>query len=255
MARRKVGWKDTSIRSGFGGPNRERRYRGVKGEKHYIRIMTECEEYNVHAVNDVLEPNDDGTERVFNIVCSKQWDDDAEEYVGSCLACERDYDISTRYICGIVLLGVKKGTKGKVQLIDPENSPHYWDFGADKYRKLSNHAIELAEADPPKSLTSVEFAVTCEDNNFQKLDIAVSQGKRMTTKEHVSEWKEQGDELIEGAAGPLPEKEQRRALKKRKQKDAPKKKRKHVEPEEDDDESVDIDSSGDDDIDDLLSEL
>jgi hypothetical protein len=263
--RRSIGWKDPDISGGGNRRNRERQYRGKKGERHYIRIVTECEEYQVHSVDDVLDPRDDGEPRIFNMNCSKHWDDEADDYVGECLACERDYDINTRYICGILLLAVKKGTKGKAQTLDPENAPHYWDFGADKYRKISNHAIELADADPPKPIQKVEFVVTCEDEGFQKLDINVSQSKQLTTRDHMEEWAEQGPSLVDGASGALSLKEQKRSLTKRKKKKdrsdsdssgrvskvSKKTKRRPVE----EDENLDVEATGDDELDDLLAGL
>lgn len=253
---RKVGWEDESITGGFGGPNKERKYAGKKGEKHIIRCLTDCLEYRVHAINDVLEPKEDGEERVFNMICSKEWDDEAEDWTGECLACDGDYEISEKYICGILLLGVKKGTKGSVQRIDPENSVHYWPFGADKYRKLSNIAMELKEADPPKKLSQVELVISCEDDTFQKLDINVSQAKALTTKAHVAAFKEEGEELVsEASTGPKLSDQKRRLKKKRRGGKAAKRSSKQESSGEDFDGGGEDVDSGNEQLDELLADL
>ena len=145
MARkRKVGWTDESITGSFNDQSKERRYRGKKGETHVIRVMTECEEYRVHAVDDVLEADKEGEPRVFNMNCSKTWDDDGGDWAGECAGCEREYDLNSKYVAGVLHLATYKGRAKVPQKIDPSNAVHYWDFGADKYRKLSDIA-ELRE--------------------------------------------------------------------------------------------------------------
>lgn len=275
MGKRVVGWEDTSIVSGFGDrKNKERQYRGKKGEKHYIRVVSPAEEIRLHTVDDVAT-NKNGEPVTFQMICSKEWDEEKQEWVGECEGCERDYDIMERYFCCILLLGIKKGTRGKTQALDPENSVYYWDFGKDKYETLREIAIELAEAG--KKLSGVELSVTCTDDSFQKLKIQKAEGKRLTTGAHVAVFKEEGQEIVDEATKAPSIAEQKRRLKKRKAKkkteddlfdddedeeveEKPKKTKKRrvkkkPEPEPEDDDDVEDDDTGDDEIDDLLDEL
>lgn len=266
---RKVGWEDQSITGGRrGGPDKERRYRGKKGETHVIRVMTDCNEFRQHSVDDVLEPDKDGEARVFQINCRKVWDEKAEDWSGSCECCdERDYDLSGKFISGILLVGVYKGRSTTAQKIDPEHSPLWWDFGPDKYRQLSDIALELSRSSKKRKLSQVELTVKCEDEHFQKLNINVSQADTLTTKAHIDEWRSEGEKLLEEATAGPTEAEMKRNLKKKKSKkrdnddeddDRSSKKRSSgssKKKRDDDEETSKSDDTGDEDLDDLLAEL
>lgn len=290
---RKIGWSDETIQGGYGDDSlKDRRYKGLRGQKHVVRVMTEAEVFRVHVIDDVLDAAEDGEPRVFYMNCSQTWDDEAEDWTGKCMGCEGDYDVQEKYIAGVLLLGVQKGKKGGMQKIDPENSPHYWTFGADKYRKLSNIYLELQRAKKKRSLKQVELTIDCgskaDDEKFQKLDINVAQGDDMTTRDHVAAWKEDGPDLIEAAMKVESIAVQKRKLKKKKRKrededdviddeeeeeeEKPRRakkkgprrtkkkasrKKKEPEPEEEEegDDEEEEDEVGEDDLDDLLSEI
>lgn len=277
MGRKAVGWQDESVQSGFSDrKDKERQYRAKKGRTDYMRVMSSAEEYRTHSVPDVAF-NKEGEAVTFNIICSKEWDDKKEDYVGECLSCDKDYEVSERFICGVIFLGSKKGKRGSINENSADNAPYYWDFGNDKYVKLREMAMRQAEAEPPKKLSQVELVVTCTDDGFQKIEISKYEGKRLTTKDHIAEYKEQGEDLIDEAVKPPSVAEQKRRLKSKKPKkkadedlfgdeddgdepeEKPKKKarkspakaRKKKEPEpEPEDEDED-----DDDLDGLLDEL
>ncbi len=212
---RKIGWEDDTVRAGFGGPNKELQFRGEKGTKHIIRVVGEAQEYRVHKIDDVLMPGDDGEPRSFNLNCAKEWDDAASDWGGECLACEKDYDIAVRYVTGIVLLGIQKGKAPKPTLQEPTACAMFWDFGADKYTKLYEIGQELKRATPAKKLSQVELVITCEDTGFQKLNIGVSQGAALTTKDHLACYKEQGTKLVEECCAPPKPDDMKRRLKKK----------------------------------------
>jgi len=96
---RDVGWGDESV--GNRGPDKERQYRGVKGETHVIRVMTTCKEVRVHFVDDILDPDKDGEARGFWMNCSREWDESEEEWVGDCMGCDREYTVSSKFVAGI----------------------------------------------------------------------------------------------------------------------------------------------------------
>lgn len=216
MAGRKIGWEDQSITGGFKGANKERQFKGEIGVTYIIRVMTECEEYRVHVVDDVREPDKNGEPQVFNMICSKTWDSGAEDWTGECEGCERDYVLNNKYISGVLVVGSYKGRSKVPQKIDPANAAHYWPFGGDKYRKLSDIALTLSRAKKPRTLKQVELEVSCEDETFQKLNIQISQGEALTTRAHIEAWNEEGPKLLEEATKPPTIAEQKRNLKKRK---------------------------------------
>lgn len=277
MGRRKRKWDDDDV-GGF-KKDKSRQYRGKAGEKHFLRIMTDPEEYILHKVDDVLEPEEDGTPRVFNAICRREWDDDEEDWTGDCQACDEGYETISRYICGVVFLGQKpaKG-KGKISRIDPELSPRYWDFGKDKFNSLAAVFSDLQDEDPPRKLNQVEITVTCDekrDEEYQDLKINTYSGKTLTEKGHLKAWKAQGADLIDAATKADSESEMKRSLARKKKKksrgsdddddneatSAPTKKRtkkrskkRAPEPEDDDDEDEDEDPE-DEELDELLKEL
>lgn len=236
---RKVGWKDQSIKSGFGRGSDDKKFKGINGIKHLIRIVTDCMEMRVHGIDDVLEPREDGEPRVFNMNCAMTWSDDEDDWVGECLACDRGYDVNVKYVCGIIVLAEIKGQK--IQKIDPENCVYWWPFGADKYRKLSDIALDLEtaaelEGGEAKTLDKIDIMVTCEDENWQRLDLKHFQGKKsLLKKAHVDQWKEEGPDLLKEAMKGDKPKVQERQLKK-------KKPRKSSDSDDDDDE-VEVSSS------------
>lgn len=284
---RKIGWEDQKIKGGRGGgPDKERRFRGVKGTTFIIRVLTECEEFRKHFVDDVLEPDEKtGEPRGFNMNCGKTWDDDEQDYTGDCLGCERDYNLSTSYIAGILVLGLYKGRSTRPQRMDPENAVHWWDFGPDKYRQISDIVLELQRAEKPKKLSQVELTVKCEDETYQKLNISISQAKPIMNKKNAKDylecWKEEGPPMIEEATVAPSLEEQKRQLKPRKRKrrdddeddgygeedEKPrrrkkkaKKRKKRDEPEEEeeveDSEEEEVEDSDDEeDLDDILDNL
>jgi len=229
---RKVGWTDKSITGGR-GVDKDKRFKGQKGMTFVIRVMTDCDEFRTHFVDDVLEPDKDGEVRGFSVVCAKTWDEDADDYVGDCLCCERDYDVSTQYIAGVILVGQYKGRAKKPQELDAESSVLYWQFGADKYRKLSDIALELSRATNARKLHQVELTVKCEDDFYQKLNLNVSQADRLTTKEHIVAWKDEGEDLVASACKVPSSAEMKRSLKKKKGKKSSR------------DEDLDLDGDGD----------
>lgn len=266
---RKVGWEDESITGGFGNDD-EDKYKGVKGETHVIRVMVACEEYRVHAVDDVLEPDKDGEPRVFNANCSKEWEDASEDWDGDCTGCDdRDYDVAGKFITGILLLAIFKGRSKTPMKIDPENSVKFWPFGADKYRKLSDIALELTRAEEPKKIHQVELVVKVDKSDqaelFQKLNINISQQKRYTTAKHIAEFKARGPDMVSGHVKGPSVREWKRILKKRRGKrgkggsseeTGPRKtKAKKDRDEEPQDEDEDDTSTGDEDLDALLEDL
>lgn len=273
MGRRKLKWDDPKAGGGY-KKDKSRQYRGKSGEKHFLRIMTEPDEYIVHKVDDVLEPDEHGEPRAFNAICRKEWDDDAEDWAGECEACDRGYETFSRFICGVLFLGTKpaKG-KGKIAKIDPEASPRYWDFGRDKFNSIAAVYSDLQDADPPQKLNQVEVTVTCDsarDEEYQDLKINTSSAATLTGKPHLLAWKAQGDKLIDEATKADSESEMKRSLARKKKKrrdddddeqeEAPAKKRpkkrvkKKPEPEPEDDDDDD-ESTGDEELDDLLAEL
>jgi len=267
---RTVGWEDKSITGGRGGPDKERRFRGVKGTTFVVRVVTDCEEYRKHFVDDVLEPSKSGEARGFNMNCSKTWNDELEDYDGECIGCEREYETSTSYIAGILVLGFYKGRSTRVQRQDPENAVHYWDFGPDKYRQISDIVLDLQRSKKPKKLAQVELTVKCEDEHYQKLNIAIGTGDPIMDKENARDyldcWKEEGPALIKAASEAPSIAEQKRRLKPKRKRDddrgdgsedekrtnkrTPKRRSKKPDPEPDDDQD-----GGDEDLDSLLDDI
>lgn len=288
---RKIGWENKDITGGRGGgADKERRFRGVKGSTFVIRVVTECEEFRKHFIDDVLEPNEKtGEPRGFNMICAKTWDDESEDYDGDCLPCDKDYDVSTSYIAGILVLGVYKGRSKRVQRFDPENAVHWWDFGPDKYRQISDIVLDLQRGSKKQKLSQVELTIKCEDENYQKLTIQVSQADPLMTKknarDYIEAWKEEGPQLIEDATKAPTKAEQKRRMKPKKRtrsrdeddgdgdddsgerkakprrsakKGKGRRKPKDEEPEDDGEEFEDADDGedvSDDDLDDLLDDL
>ena len=265
MAVQKIGWEDETVKGGFGGPNEERKFRGEKGTKKIVRFTTSCFRYRVHSINDVRPPHPKtGEEQGFGMNCSKEWSDKNEEWEGDCEPCERDYDLKDRFICGLILVGIQKG-RGKVQKIDPENSPMFWDFAGTMYEVVRDKQAELKQAKKPQKITQVEYIVTCDDDQWQKIRLDKSDREVYTTREHVRAWKEQGDQLIADATEGLDVKTQKRKLKKKKAsagKDGGGRRRssKEEDPPESldssgEDEPLEEASTGDEGMDDLLDEL
>jgi len=261
---KKVGWEDESITGSWNDEN-ERRFRGKKGTTFVIRVMTECDSFRRHEVDDVLDVGKDGEPRVFSMNCSREWDEDAQDYVGDCRGCDREYTLKDRYVAGILVVGKYVGRSEKVKRIDPDDAPHHWDFGGDKYRKLSDIALNLKRGKKKRRLVQVELVVSCEDESFQKLNIlkADADHEQLTTKAHIAAWKEQGADLVALSCSPTPAKEWARRLKKKKPKrsrggdderdEKPRREARRPEPADEPDDRQE--SSGDEEIDDLLSEL
>ena len=279
MGRRKrIGWEDESIVGGFRN-ERERQFRAKKGKTFVIRVMEDAFSFRQHKINDILEPDKDGEERAFNMNCSKDWDDEAEDWTGDCEGCEREYDVVERFIAGILVLGYYSGRSDKFKAVDADESPHYWDFGRTQYRKISDLALSMQRGKKKRALKTVELLVTCEDENFQKINLnkADPDDERRTTREHVEAWKEQGDDLLDLATEAPKKSEWQRRLKKKKpakksrsrdrdddgedgEDEAPKRRAKKKKParrkSEPEDDADDGDgSTGDEEIDDLLAEL
>lgn len=282
MGRKKVGWGDESVTSGYDDSLRENRFRGTRGTKYLIRVLTDAMEYRVHTIDDVLDADEEtGEARCFNMNCSLDWDEDKEDWVGKCIPCEEEYDANSRFVCGLVLLATQKG-RGKWQSIDPENSVMYWDFGRDKYVQLRDIELELQRAKTKKKgLKHVELVVTCgnkrDDETFQKLRIQISQDEPAMTRDYLEAFKAEGLSLVERASAGDDPKVQARKLKKKKPKKSTKKDDDEDDQDEDpkpskkkgarrvskpkkDEDPEDDDDSGDeapdtDDLDDLLDEL
>lgn len=217
--RRKVGWNDESVSSGF-SDHKDQQYKGEKGVKHILRICTECEEYRVHEVDDVFK-NNDGEYITFNIVCGKHWDEEAEDWAGDCLACDKEYDAKTKFIAGVLMVGVIKGKSEKPAAVEPHQSVFYWAFGNDKYEQLRDLYFGLKQAEEPKRLKDVELMVTCgkakDAVQFQKLNITIWQGKTMTTKAHKKAAIEGMRALMDAASAPTKPAEMKRRLKKKRE--------------------------------------
>lgn len=216
---RKIGWEDESVTGSF-RQDRERQYRGKEGEKHVVRAVGECIEYRQHFVDDVLDPAKDGTPKGFSMNCAREYNDDNGEWEGDCLGCDREYELSTRYCTGLLHLATYKGRSRTPQKIEPENAVHWWDFGGDKYRKLSDLALELSRAENPKKLHQVEIVITCEPGGegYQKLNINLSQAKALTTRGHIEEYQETGPKMVAEAVKAPNASEQKRRLKKKRRK-------------------------------------
>ena len=260
---RKIGWEDESITGTFNDD--DKKYRGVKGETHVIRVMQECVEFRIHFVDDVLDPSKDGEPRGFNKNCSREWSEADEDYVGDCDGCDREYDISSKFAAGILHLGTYKGRSKTVQKVDPENGVRWWPFGGDKYRKLSDLSLELSRAEKPKKLHQVELVIKCEDEAFQKLNVNVSQAKALTTKAHVAEWKATGEKLVDEMIAGTTAKDWTRTLKRKKKrkkdddeeqdkKPARRRPKAKEEPDEEPDE-IEDEGTGEEDLDALLEDL
>lgn len=259
---RTMGWKNRSVTTKRPGPDKEKQFKARRGEKYIIRVMTGCDQFRTHAVDDVLDPKENGEPSIFNMNCSKTWDDDSEDWVGSCLGCDREYKTNDQYVCGILLLGEIRGNSRRVQPVDPDKAPRWWRFGPSKYCILRDIALELEEAETPRTLTQIELVLTCEDKHdaeqFQKIGIQKSERKALTTKEYLSAWKDLGSELCATVTAIPTADEQARQLKKRKSKSTSQAPRSAPDPEPQISSSGD--STGDDgdldneNIDDLLAE-
>lgn len=267
---RKVSYGDTTIQSGGGGPDKDRRFRGVKGTTFVIRVVSECEEVREHFVDDVLEGTwEDGSPKGFNIMCSREWDEEEEDFVGDCEGCDRDYEIKTKYVSIILVLGLYKGKSTRVQTIDPENAVYWWDYGADKFRQLSDIYLDLQRSKKPKELKQVELTVKTNKEHFQDLTIAVSQADplmdKSNAKDYLACYKDESPGLLAEILKVPSIQEQKRRLKPKKKRDSSgegdaledeprtkkkaKRRSKKPEPEDEPEETEDGD------LDDLLDEL
>lgn len=282
MGGREIDWEDEDIVSGF-KKDKYRQFRAKPGVTHVARVMTMPVQYRVHKINDVLEPDKDGEENCFNMNCSKTWDDAADGdddeqgtggWVGDCEGCEKEYDLQDRYVAGLAVVGEIR--KGSVKKVSAAESPHYWDFGNDKYRSLSDIRLSMKRGKKNRPLKAVELEIKLNDSKpevFQDLNIQKRDSDHdvLTTKNHVAEWKEQGPELVKDSQEGPSKAEWKRRLKSKKSTkrrrpdpkdepdDDPKKKRgarkasgKRGKQEEPDDEP---ESTGDEELDDLLGEL
>lgn len=276
-------WEDEDVVSGFRN-EKEGQFRGKKGVTYVIRVMTMPQKYRVHAINDVLPPKDDGEDGVFNMNCSKDWDDSAGDesegdWDGDCDGCEKEYDLSDRFVAGILVVGeLRKGDR--IKKIAPEDSPHFWDFGKDKYRSLSDIRLSLKRGKKKRPLKAVELEVTCNSGKpevFQDLNITKRDSDHdvLTTKKHVLEWNEIGPDLVEACMTAPDKAEWKRRLKRKKPsqrkrggedddsdhddkptRSAKKKKTSKGKKRDEDPEEGDANgSTGDEELDDLLSEL
>lgn len=216
---RTLGWKDQNVTGGFNKKNEDQKFKVKKGERYIIRVLTECVEFREHKVDDVLEPDPKtNEERAFAITCRKDFDDKSGEWTGDCQGCdERNYDVSSKYVAGIVLVGLIRGRNPNVQKIDAPNSVYYWPFGADKYRKLSD--IELSLNRGKKTLKDVELEVSLDNSDgaetYQKVNLVIAQGEQLTTKAHILAFKDEGPKLVEDCWKAPSEQEMKRSLKKR----------------------------------------
>lgn len=218
MGRRRVGWEDESVQSGF-SDHKEQQYKGEKGVKDILRVVTDCEEYRVHEIDNVFK-NDKGEYITFNVVCGKHWSDEEEDWAGPCEACDKEYDAKTKFIAGVLKVGVIKGKSDKVAKVEAHQCVFYWAFGNDKYEQLRDIVFNLKQLeDGAKTLKQVELLVTCGKAKdavlYQKLNISVWGGKQLTTKPHMVAAKEGIRELLEAASAPTSEKEMKRRLKKK----------------------------------------
>ncbi len=224
---RKIGWDRTDIKGGGrSGPDKDRQFKGIKGTTFIIRVMTDCEERRTHFVDDVLPPKPDGEAAGFSLNCSKEWDDSEEAYVGACYGCdEKEYDLAVGYVAGVLVLGSYKGRSTRVQAQDAGNAVHWWAFGADKYRQLSDIMLDAQRAGKKiKSLKQLELVVKVDDSDkaeqFQKLRITMSQSKPLLTKANAAEykeaWAEEGPPLLEACLEITDEQEWKRSTKKKK---------------------------------------
>jgi len=217
MARRKVGWGDDSVGTTDWKKNRERQFRGKRGEKRFIRVMGDPEVFRDHKVDDV-RPEKDGEPQAFNMQCAKTWDEEEEEWTGDCLGCDKDYEVKDKFIVAILFLATKIGKK-KPKPKDPDEAVFYWDFGNDKYQRLSEIVDDLSGKKKPKKLHQVELQVSCtteRDEKFQDLTIEIS-GQDPFMKEDVkgymAAFKEEAGNLVDEAAKEPTIAEQKRRLK------------------------------------------
>jgi hypothetical protein len=241
--------------------DKEKQYRGVKGETHIIRIMTNCKEVRQHFVDDVRDPDPKtGEPQGFNQNCSREWDDTEEEYLGDCMGCDRDYDINTKLVTGILHVGTIKGRAKVPTVIEPENAVKYWDFGlpqfgpGKKFKQIREIHFDLEREG--KRLPQVELQIKTEKEKYQDLTITRYNGPRLTTKAHAAAFKEEGQALVDEFCKAPSLSEQKRNLKKR---------RPRRGKDSDDaasrpsrtrgDEPAQDESTGDEEMDDLLAEL
>lgn len=201
---RTIGWENEDVKAGFGGPNKESQYRAEKGTRHVVRLVGMPQEYRTHKIDDVLEKNEKGEQKAFNVNCAKKWDekaksedsDDLGAWVGECQACDQEYDVAMRYVCGMILLAEQKGKAPKATVLPPESSPRFWDFAATTYERIRTLVGELRQAEPPRKLHEVDVVITCEDSLYQKINLNVSQAKPLCSPAHVAAYKEVGTKLI-----------------------------------------------------------
>ena len=155
-------WGDPQTTKDFGED--VQRYRGRDKMKDIIRIITAPVKYFTHTVNRTFAN------------CSK--------VEGRCLLCEKGIDRSVKVGCLIVHVAEKHKDK-------PSESFHaigevkVWLFGKDKWLTLCG-IMEDYDQIREKGMTKIDLFITCDDAEFQKLEIRPTMKKSLVKKEMLS---------------------------------------------------------------------
>jgi hypothetical protein len=244
---------DKTIKKGF-GPDKEKKLHVKEGQPLLVRIVTKLDEYLSHSIHDVLPPKRDAktganVPSIFNANCARAWDEKAEDYVGSCIYHDRDYDVTERYVGGVMILGMIQGKT--VIPLGAAGCGRFWDMTAgrvaeirkvieDKYPEI-NDAAALAQK---LRQTTLKLQLKDEGGSemYQKLDIKVWEGQQLPiTEEHKAAFKEEIPALLKEVAAPATLEEQERRLKKKANAPAPAAKNQAPEQEEDNLDDLDLD--------------
>lgn len=141
-----------------GGMGNINRYKAQTGVKDIVRLVdSEPFLMRSHYVEDLNR----------GFTCSKQFDEEKDDYTGGCPLCEEGQRAQERFAVKLIHIGRDTEKVAKFRL---------WQFGLDKYQQLSDIQDEAN-----KPLNEIDLVVKCTDEKYQKLNIIPSAKCRKVT--------------------------------------------------------------------------
>jgi hypothetical protein len=253
---RQTDFGDKTIKKGF-GPDKEKKLSVKEGQVLLVRVVSKLEEYLSHAIHDVLPPKRDqktgaNIPSIFNANCGRGWSEKDDDYVGACKYHDLEYDVTERYVGGVMLLGMLQGKT--VIPLSPSDCGRFWDMTAGRVAELRKviqdkfPEIETAE-EVGNKLRQTTLKLSLKDEGgaetYQKLDIKVWEGQKLAiTDDHKNAYRADIPAILKEVSAPSTPEEQERRLKKKATPGAPAAAAPGQAPEQEEDNLDDLDLDG-----------